>query len=185
TYVALAVAREFAHWIVVAPAALLPMWRAALARTESRAELVTFEALSRAHQDASRGNPQVGQRYDLVVVDEAHHVRNPRTNRYFALESLVRGARVLLVSATPIHNRRNDLVALLSLFLGSRATTMTASELAQCVIRREQRQFDEGLPIPVVRPVVPHALRDDPAIVEALMNLPPPVPARDAGVGGA
>lgn len=184
TYVAIAVARRFPDWIVVTPAALLPMWRSALERTKSRADLLTFETLSRADFDALRGKHRTPRQRDLVIVDEAHHVRNPRTNRYFALEHLVRGAKVLLLSATPIHNRRNDLVALLSLFLGSRATTMTATELAQCVIRREQAQLDDSAPIPKVRPVIRHPVRDDPAIVEALMSLPPPVALRDGGVAG-
>ena len=184
TYVAIAVARPFTDWMVVTPAALIPMWRSALERTESKAELLTFETLSRADFDAFRGKRRTTRRPDLVIVDEAHHVRNPRTNRYFALEHLVHGAKVLLLSATPIHNRRNDLVALLALFLGSRATTMTAAELSQCVIRREQRQLENSTPIPRVRPVTSHSVGDEHAIVDALMSLPPPVPVRDGGVAG-
>ena len=185
TYVAIAVARQFPGRIVVAPAALVPMWKGSLDRTESRADLVTFESLSRADLDSFRGNPGRQHRYDLVIVDEAHHVRNPRTNRYFALERLVRGAKVVLLSATPIHNRRDDLVALLSLFLGSRAKSMTSAELSQCVIRREQRQLEQSLAIPTVRRTISHTPGDDPGVVEALMNLPPPVPPRDGGVAVA
>ena len=185
TYVALAVARRFADWMVVAPAALVPMWRSALERTELQADVLTLETLSRADFDAFRGKHRTTRRRDLVIVDEAHHVRNPQTNRYFALEHLVRGAKVLLLSATPIHNRRDDLVALLALFLGSRATTMTAPELSQCVIRREQRQVGSTVPIPKVRPVITHVVEDEPAVVESLMTLPPPVPLRDGGIAVA
>lgn len=186
TYVALAVGRKFQRFLVVAPAALKPMWRAALATTASVADIVTFEALSRADLDRFRGSHATAPLppYDLVIVDEAHHARNPATNRYFALSSLVRGARVLLLSATPIHNRRTDLVALLSLFLGSRACTMTAAELALCVVRREHNQLEGSLRIPTVAPIRHHELSDEPDVVEAMMNLPPPLPARDGGLGG-
>lgn len=182
TYVAIAVARPFRNALVVTPAALLPMWRSALERTELRADLITFEALSRSDVDEARGKRRKAQRHDIVIVDEAHHVRNPRTTRYFALEHLVRGAKVLLLSATPIHNRRHDLVALLSLFLGTRARSMTATELSHCVIRREQRQLEKSLQVPTVRPPTNHNVGDEPVIVDALMNLPPPVPVRDGGI---
>jgi superfamily II DNA or RNA helicase len=185
TYVAIGVAKGFRRPLVVAPAALIPMWRAALAATCSEAELVTFEALSRADSDTNRGVATPSRAYDLVVIDEAHHVRNPRTNRYFALESLVRGAKVLLLSATPIHNRRDDLIALLSLFLGSRARAMTSAELALCVVRREHKQLERSVHIPAVAASINHPVPDDRALVERLMDLPPPVPLRDGGLGGA
>lgn len=181
TYVALAMAREFSRCLVVTPAALVSMWRGALAATGIDASLVTLEALSRA--DIAGSNSRL--EYDLVIVDEAHHARNPRTNRYLALESLVRGARVLLLTATPIHNRRDDLVALLSLFLGSRARALTWAELGLCVIRREQHRLGQSLGIPSVLPIIFHDLPDDRGLVERLMTLPPPLPARDAGIGGA
>ena len=185
TYVAIGIAKGFKQPLVVAPAALIPMWRAALVVTSGDAELVTFESLSRADSDNHRGDATQRRAYDLVVVDEAHHVRNPRTNRYFALESLVRGAKVLLLSATPIHNRRDDLVALLSLFLGSRARAMTSAELALCVVRREHKQLEHSIHIPAVAANISHQVPDDRARVEQLMDLPPPVPLRDGGFSGA
>ncbi|MHB1511542.1 MAG: DEAD/DEAH box helicase [Acidimicrobiales bacterium] len=52
--------------------------------------------------------------WDLVIVDEAHRVRNPRT----ASSRLVRSLRarfVLLLTATPVENRLDDLFHLVSL----------------------------------------------------------------------
>ncbi|HST07230.1 MAG TPA: helicase-related protein [Gemmatimonadaceae bacterium] len=186
TYVALAVARKFPRRLIVVPAGLVPMWRKALVSSDVDASLVTFEALSRADLAGERRPlARHPESYDLVVVDEAHHVRNQRTNRYLALESLVRGARVLLLSATPIHNQRRDLAALLSLFLGSRAHALTSGELALCVIRREQHQLRQRLGIPAIRPVTYHDLPDNPVLVQRLLALPPPLPLRDAGIGGS
>jgi hypothetical protein len=185
TYVATAIAQQYSNCLVVAPAALTSMWRDALAVTRTSARLVTFEALSRADTNDFRGRSRpLPERHDLIVVDEAHHVRNRGTNRFFALASLARGARVLLLSATPIHNRRADLVALLSLFLGSRADSMTSAELALCVVRRGQGQLGATLGIPEVLVPIHHQLSDDQKVVEALMNLPPPLPVRDGGLGG-
>ena len=185
TYVATAIAQRYSDCLVVSPASLISMWRDALTVTRTTARLLTFEALSRADTDGFHGRPKsVEERHDLIVVDEAHHVRNPGTNRFFALASLARGARVLLLSATPIHNRRADLVALLSLFLGSRAHTMTSAELALCVVRREQDQLQGTLGIPEVFAAVHHQVSDDRRVVAALMDLPPPLPVRDGGLGG-
>jgi superfamily II DNA or RNA helicase len=187
TYVATAVAQQYSRCLVVAPAALASMWSDALAKTGVVAEMLTFEALSRADVNdllRRRDTTVETKPYDLVVVDEAHHVRNNATNRYFALASLARGARVLLLSATPIHNRRADLVALLSLFLGSRARTMTSGELARCVVRREHSQLEGAFAIPKVEPATHHQLPDSPRLVDELMNLPPPLPVREGGLAG-
>ena len=185
TYVAIAIARRFQRAVVIAPAALKPMWQSALAMTSVDAGILSFEALSRIDSDAWRGKQRTQSRYDFVIIDEAHHARNPRTNRYFALENLVRHAKVLLLSATPIHNNRADLISLLFLFLGSRARSMTAAELAECVVRREQQQVALSARMPVVRPAVRHGVNDSVAIVQALLNLPPPVPVRDGDIAAA
>jgi hypothetical protein len=62
---------------------------------------------------------------------------------------------------------------------------MTTGELSLCVVRREQKQLADALGIPAILPVVYHEVSDDRALVDQLMTLPPPVPLRDGGLGGA
>ncbi|HMJ19788.1 MAG TPA: hypothetical protein VK478_15495, partial [Gemmatimonadaceae bacterium] len=76
TFVATAVARGYSRILVVAPAALASMWRGALATTCTSADFVTFERLSRTSEI-----PTARKNYDLVIIDEAHHARNPATRR--------------------------------------------------------------------------------------------------------
>ncbi len=180
TFVATAVARHFKSPLVVAPAALGQMWRQALELTRMSADFLSFEKLSRG---SVRGeNITRASAHDLLIVDEAHHARSRGTRRYSALQQLARNARVLLLSATPVHNRRDDLLSLLSLFLGSRASSMTVQELARCTIRREQGQFPGIARMPRVLPVRTLDVGDDAQVVSALMNLPEPVPLRDGGI---
>jgi hypothetical protein len=111
SYVALAVAMHFEEpFTLVVPAVLVAQWRALCARFSLDAPIVTHESLSTSA--VPRPHP-VG----LVLVDEAHRFRNPDTRRYRALARLALGARVLLVTATPVHNRLSDLLHMLRLFL--------------------------------------------------------------------
>lgn len=103
--------------VVVVPASLRHHWKPLLAKVRGPWRLVS-------HAQLSRGvalRPARGPR--LVVVDEAHRFRNPRTVRYGALARLVSGApsgraaNVLLLTATPVNNSVEDLYSLVRLFL--------------------------------------------------------------------
>lgn len=91
---------------LVVPAALVPQWRETLARFEAVARIVTHDSIPPADGYGARR---------LVVVDEAHAFRNPRTRRYAALAAFTADACLLLVTATPVCNSRADLHALLRL----------------------------------------------------------------------
>ena len=193
TFVAAAIAREYSSPLVAAPAALDSMWRDALSATGIRADFVSFEKLSRvsANSLSSRcpavnalARPPFDHRFDLVIVDEAHHARNVATRRHARLRELTRDAHVLLLSATPIHNRRDEMTAVLSLFLGSRAHTLTSAELGRCVLRRSHSQLESRGLIPRVLPLKTLHVADDPHVVSELMSLPNPVPLREGGSGG-
>src|SRR5207302_1735950 len=115
SYVALAVALALRQpFALVVPAVLVDQWRALLAQFATPATSVTHESRSAT---PCRPLPPAAARCRLLVVDEAHRFRNPDTNRYRALARLVVGAKVLLVTATPVHNRVGDLCHLLRLFL--------------------------------------------------------------------
>jgi len=177
TYVAAALMREATSPLLVVPAALRMMWRDALAAADVRATLVSYSALS-------RGNVPAGE-FDLLVLDEAHHARTASTRRYAAIASLAARAQVLLLTATPVHNRRAELSALFALFLGARAYAMTDAECAKLIVRRERGDVTHAIAIPDAPAPEWIGVRDDRALLGALLALPPPLPPADGGAGGA
>ena len=109
TWIALALARQFngdTATAVLAPAPLLTHWR----RTALTLG-VPVDVLS--HTRASRGSLPLGM--GLVIIDESHHFRNALTRRYASVAPWLVGRRALLLSATPVVNRLEDLGAQLRL----------------------------------------------------------------------
>ena len=176
TYVAIALARETVQPLILAPAALRSTWMAALDRTGVTASFISIESLAYSVPQATP---------DFVIVDEAHHLRNPSTRRFASAATLCSRSRVLLLSATPVQNRLDDLRALLSLVIGERAYGLDAEALAAYCVRRDASAVPaEFLGLPRVEEPrwLPRA--EDVECLERLANLPPPVPPADGGTGG-
>ena len=175
TYVALAVARRYQRPMLIAPASLRAMWSAASARCGIKTTFASMESLSRS------GPRRVSA--DLVIVDEAHHFRTTAAARYRSLAALAARCPILLVSATPLHNRTADVTALLSLFLGSAARAMSPADLARYAVRRDQSGI-AGV-FPDVRPPGRIPIRGSERDLDRLLALPPPIPASDGGLAAA
>ncbi len=179
TYTALAAVRTAERLVIVAPAALRGMWVDALTRAGLHATFISYQALSRG--------PGPETEADFVIVDESHHVRNPATRRYRALARLCARVPVLLLSATPVHNRLDDLRAQLALFLGHRARDLDADGLAAWVVKRDADDVDageRGMTLPRVADLGWLDIRADDRILAEILELPPPVPVEDGGDGG-
>ena len=172
SYVALAVAlaRQEPYALVV-PAVLTSQWRELLTRFgQDDVSIITHESLSK---HPYRPLPSPTAPYRLFVVDEAHRFRNHETNRHRALARMLVGSRVLLVTATPIHNQVGDLIHLLRLFLRDHAlaalgvpslrtaarrdsdTSLARAAVARLVVARSrervQRGYDGG-PVTMIFP---------------------------------
>lgn len=176
TYTALAVARDEHAILVVAPASLRDMWQRSARRCGVAVAVTSYERLS-------AGRAPDGSPWSLVILDEAHHARSHTTRRYRLLARLTQGARVLCLTATPIHNRLRDLTAPLALFLGTGAERLDAATLAAIVVRR--RALDVERPLPRMGEVVTHDIPLAPEVLDALRTLPPPLPPADGGVAQA
>jgi Helicase conserved C-terminal domain/PLD-like domain/SNF2-related domain len=130
TAVGLALIEEYAlrqgvHALVVTPAQLRGMWRRVIdqarlpAQVMSYQELVSDEQLADPGQHDVRRNLNVAKdSYRLVVVDEAHALRNADNTWYRAMSRLLGGQPkdVVLLTATPINNTLWDLYNLVMLF---------------------------------------------------------------------
>lgn len=172
TFVALAVARRARRILVVAPAVLRETWLAAALAADRPVVFRSIESLGR--------NSDTAGQHDVLIVDEAHHARNTATRRFRRLAALASRGDVILLTATPIHNRRRELLNLLSLFLGERAYGLTNAELARCVLRRESATVS----VPAVEKLQWVGIRSDDSLPALLMALPPPLPVRGGGNGG-
>ena len=103
TFIALAVAWRWqaAPVACVVPAALTAKWRAAAAA-------LGVPVTVASHEQVSRGRLPSGTR-GLVLIDESHHFRHPDILRYGHLADFLVGRPALLISATPVVNRIEDL----------------------------------------------------------------------------
>lgn len=124
--------------LVLVPAGLVEQWREELDRKFALPSTVagqpsnggkTDDPIVLASLHAARRNPLrralTAVEWDLVIADEAHRLRNPRS----ASSRLVRDLRsryLLLLTATPVENRLDDLFHLVNLVrpghLGTRKT---------------------------------------------------------------
>lgn len=64
------------------------------------------------------------ERYDYIVVDEAHRFRNEKTQSYADLLDICRGKKVILVTATPLNNTIDDIFAQIKLFQAPKNSTI-------------------------------------------------------------
>lgn len=81
------------------------------------------------------------ERYDLILVDEAHKFRNHRSQQFQNLQIICKSGRenignvegfdkkVVLISATPLNNKPEDIYYLLQLFQDNRNSNLTITNL--------------------------------------------------------
>lgn len=123
--------------LIVAPPAIKANWQ----RTaqdfliDNHLEYVTTGSLHKVIDNDYTDLPNA-ERYDLIVVDESHKFRNDYTEMYLALQEICKKPRVkagengdtrkkvILISATPLNNRPDDIENQLYLFQDRRNSTL-------------------------------------------------------------
>ena len=138
--------------LVVCPASLKKMWEAELREAAIAAQVLTQEQLGQRDFDITAFAD-----VDVIVVDEAHNLRNHRSQRYQNLEFLItannrrgRGGerkKVILLTATPINNSIFDLYNQINLFTGGDRAYFAAAgigDLYRYFLSARQKSIEEG-----------------------------------------
>ena len=117
--------------LVLAPASLVGQWREELETKFDIPCATTHDALLRSDPDrfwnqrcliaslalarrSEHAAPLIGRSFDLVIVDEAHHLRD-RTSQSYKLVDALNKRFLLLLSATPVQNDLTELYNVLTL----------------------------------------------------------------------
>ena len=138
TYVALAIAAQRAITpLVIAPAAIRERWLDASRETGIHIRFISTERLS-APAEVELEQPT------FVIIDEAHHLRTRSTRRHQRTMQLCAHAKVLLLSATPIQNRRTDLSQIAALFHAPQTRSTVGSLRRRMTLRRTLAQIRDA-----------------------------------------
>ncbi len=126
--------------LVLAPPSLVEQWREEM-HTKFNLDFITYDSadfksaaenpwgqfprIIASLDTAKRENHRrqvLEVEYDLVIVDEAHHLKNNRTQAY-QLVSRLKKKYILLLSATPVENDLGELFNLITLLLPGQLET--------------------------------------------------------------
>jgi superfamily II DNA/RNA helicase len=142
--------------LVVVPPAIEDSWR----RTVKDFELdnhFTFITLGSLHKILDRNNYSYPnpEEIDLIAVDESHKFRNDYTEMYLALQEICKMPRsraaengdsrkkVILISATPLNNRPQDIENQLYLFQDRRNSTLENIRNLQEYFKPINKQYED------------------------------------------
>jgi SNF2 family DNA or RNA helicase len=112
--------------LVVPKSGREPVWESSLRRylPELFGDFSNLVVIN--HTDLQRGGDwadklqRLKAQADVIVMDEAHHFRNPstkkETSRYWQMQDMAKGKHVYMLTATPINNRLIDLQHLIEHF---------------------------------------------------------------------
>lgn len=120
------------HTLIIVPPAMQASWEATL----SEFKLDNFKVITNGSLHKIQ-NPEL---YDLIIVDEAHKFRSDTASMYTELQKLCKtqakhydgslhDKKVILVSATPLNNKPEDIANLVYLFQDSRDSTLEEGNL--------------------------------------------------------
>ena len=181
------------HTLVIVPPALKDNWEDTLDTFKlDNYTIVTNGSLHKI-KDASL--------YDLVIVDEAHKFRSDTASMYNELQKICKtktrrqypdgkyyDKKVMLVSATPLNNRPEDIANLVYLFQDSKDSTLEESNLQRFfreqiekyrklkekkdidLISKEIKAIYENIRVKVVEPLTVRRTRTDLMENEAYRN---------------
>lgn len=131
------------HTLIVVPPALEESWEAAR-------DLFQLDNV-RIVRNGSMHKVRNPERYDLVIVDEAHRFRNDSAGAFDLLQRICKTStrrigddgqplrkKVILISATPLNNRPSDLRNLIALFQDLKDSTLSIHNLQRFFAAREK-----------------------------------------------
>lgn len=140
--------------LVVVPPALEPNWKRTTEdfQIKNHFEFITIGSLHRVlnESDYTYSN---ADKFDMIVVDESHKFRNDYTEMYLALQEICKMPRsrpaengdsrkkVILISATPLNNRPEDIENQLYLFQDKRNSTLESIRNLQDYFKPLNEQY--------------------------------------------
>ena len=129
--------------LIICPPVLIDYWRETL--HQFYVPGFDVESLGRLDRVLELGV----DKYVYIVVDEAHRFRNEMTTSYETLHKICRNKKVILVSATPLNNKLEDIKNQIKLFQPAKKSSIPGVQNLENFFKAQQKelnQFEKGSP---------------------------------------
>ena len=124
-------------YLVICPPALRYYWEETLREFRVPAKVESLGMLERIIQGGV-------DKYDYVIVDEAHRFRNEMTQGFDNLYQICKNKKVILVSATPLNNSLSDIETLLKLFMTLKNSPVPGMKNLEKVFSEAKKEIDNS-----------------------------------------
>lgn len=81
-------------------------------------------------------------KYSYIIIDEAHRFRNELTSSYENLHKICKNKKIILVSATPLNNKLDDIKSQIKLFQPAKNSTIPGVQNLEVFFREQQKELD-------------------------------------------
>lgn len=123
--------------LIICPPVLADYWRETL--HQFYVPGFDIESLGKLDKIIERGV----DRYTYIVVDEAHRFRNELTRGYETLHKICRNKKIILVSATPLNNKLEDIKTQIKLFQPAKNSTIPGVQNLDNFFKNQQKELDK------------------------------------------
>lgn len=120
--------------LIICPPVLIDSWKSAV--RDFRVGGANVESLGKLDKLADQA-----ENYDVIVIDEAHRFRNEVTWGYENLQHICQDKKVILVSATPLNNKFDDLLSLIKLFQPIRQSSIPGIYNLEDFFKRQNKKL--------------------------------------------
>lgn len=123
--------------LIICPPVLTEYWKETL--QQFYVPGFDIESLGKLDKILERGV----ERYTYIVIDEAHRFRNEMTRGYETLHKICRNKKVILVSATPLNNKLEDIKTQIKLFQPAKNSTIPGVQNLDNFFKAQQKELDK------------------------------------------
>jgi superfamily II DNA/RNA helicase/HKD family nuclease len=123
--------------LIICPPVLMDYWRETL--HQFYVPGFDVESLGKLDRIFERGV----DKYTYIVVDEAHRFRNELTRGYEVLHKICRNKKVILVSATPLNNKLEDISTQIKLFQPAKNSIIPGVQNLELFFKAQQKELDQ------------------------------------------
>lgn len=119
--------------VIICPPKIMISWESYSKEFEINAKIFSIGLLDKAYDYVRNSKAN-----KLIIIDEAHRFVNSKTDSYDMIKRICAGNKVMLLTATPMHNTTSDIFSIIDIFDRVLTTNKNIEEEKNKILKEER-----------------------------------------------